>query len=451
MNHLREVVREAFPAVIEGQVHRVLGLTAESRGLFALVGGSCEIHCRDGQELRAEVVGFRQEHAIVAPCGDIRGISAGDRILYRGKTASVRVGAGLIGHVIDSEGTPLDGTPCLGHTVDVPLHRQPGNPLLRQKIDRVLVTGVKAIDSLSTVGRGQRMGIFAGGGVGKSLLLGMIARNTSASVVVIGLIGERSREVREFVERNLGPGGLRRAVVVAATSEEPALKRIQAALVATAIAEYFRDEGHDVLLLMDSLTRVATAQREIGLSCGEPPTTRGYPPSVLALLPRLLERAGPGTNGSITGFYSVLVEGDDRHDPIADCARSVLDGNLWLAREAAERGFFPAIDPLSSLSRVQSSVVEEDHLEAAVAVKAHLSRYRQVEDLIRLGAYVPGADPSIDESVQMFPRIEAFLQQDKNETSDFDSTVQGLQGLLLGEKTEEAKSVVVGQRGGGKP
>ncbi|MBI4602751.1 MAG: FliI/YscN family ATPase, partial [Planctomycetes bacterium] len=409
--------------------HRVLGLTAESRGLHAPVGDSCEIICRDGQRIQAEVVGFREEHAIVAPCGDIRGISAGDRIVYRGRTASVRVGPGLVGRVIDAEAKPLDGRRLAGAAVDAPLHRVPINPLLRRPIDRQLVTGVRAIDGLCTVGRGQRMGIFAGSGVGKSVLLGMIARNADAEVVVLGLIGERSREVLESVERDLGEEGLRRTVVVAATSEEPALKRIQAALVATAVAEHFRDQGKDVLLLMDSLTRVATAQRELGLSCGEPPTTKGYPPSVFGLLPRLLERAGPGAVGSITGFYAVLVEADDPHDPVADCARSLLDGHLWLARDAAERGHYPAIDPVASLSRVQGSLVDPEHLAAAVEVKAHLARYRQVEDLIRLGAYVPGADPAVDESVQLCPRIEAYLRQEKNERSDFAVTLEGLKAL----------------------
>lgn len=430
MRTLARVVEDVFPAVLEGQIHRVLGLTAESRGLFAPVGGSCQIHCRNGQRLEAEVVGFRQEHAIVAPYGDIRGIAAGDRIVYRGKRACVRVGPGLVGRVIDSEGAPLDGRPFTGSFVEVPLHSTPGNPLLRSQVERVLATGVRAIDGLSTVGRGQRMGIFAGSGVGKSILLGMIARNTDAQVVVIGLIGERSREVGEFVEKNLGEAGLRRTIVVAATSEEPALKRLQAAFVATAISEYFRAQGQDVLLLMDSLSRVATAQRELGLSCGEPPATKGYPPSVFALLPRLLERAGPAARGSITGFYTVLVEGDDPHDPIADCARSVLDGHLWLSRESAERGFFPAIDPLSSLSRVQSSLVDPAHLAAAVQMRAHLSRYRQVEDLIRMGAYVPGADPIVDESVQLYPRIEAFLRQEKDTASSFERTVAGLRALV---------------------
>lgn len=422
-------VEAAFPAVVEGQVHRVLGLTAESRGLFAPIGGACEIHAKGGRRIRAEVVGFREEHAIVAPYGDIRGIAAGDRIVYRGTTAGVRVGSGLIGHVIDCEGKLLDGGRAGALTAEAPLHRLPGNPLARKRVDRLFVTGVRAIDGLLTVGCGQRMGIFSGAGVGKSTLLGMIARHTEAPVVVIGLIGERSREVREFVEKNLGTEGLRRAVVVAATSEEPALKRIQAAYVATAVAEHFRDQGHDVLLLMDSLTRVAIAQRELGLSCGETPTTKGFPASAFAMLPKLLERAGPAEKGSITAFYAVLVEADDRHDPIADSARSVLDGHLWLSREAAERGSFPAIDPLSSLSRVQPSVVDEAHLSATAAVRAHLARYREVEDLIRLGAYQPGADPAVDAAIHLLPRIEAFLRQDRHERSDFVATASALKAL----------------------
>lgn len=444
MRHLIPVVRGTFLAVIEGQVHRLLGLTAESRGLFAPIGGSCEIHCRGGQKLRAEVVGFRQEHAVVAPCGDIWGISAGDRIVYRGRKSSVLVGPGLIGRVVDSEGKPLDGGPPLARGVEVPLHRAPGNPLRRRRVDRPLVTGVRAIDALLTVGRGQRMGILSGAGVGKSVLVGMIARNADAPVVVIGLIGERSREVREFVERNLGPDGLRRTVVVAATCEEPALKRIQAALVATAVAEHFRDCGHDVLLLMDSLTRVATAQREIGLSCGEPPATKGYPPSVFAMIPRLVERAGPSERGSITGFYTVLVEGDDQSDPIAECARASMDGQIWLSREAAERGFFPAIDPLASLSRVQPNVVDEEHLEAAAALRAHLARYRKVEDLLRLGAYSPGSDAETDESIQLYPRIEKFLRQERLEKSGFDLTLRDLKALAGSRASPPAREAAKG-------
>ena len=447
MRTLFDVVDRTFPAVIEGQVHRVLGLTAESRGLFAPVGGQCEIYCRGGQRLAAEVVGFRQEHAIVAPYGDIRGISAGDRIVYRGKTSTVRVGPGLIGHVIDAEGKLLERGERLARGVDVPLHRTPGNPLQGRQIEKPLATGVRAIDAMLTVGCGQRLGIFSGSGVGKSELMGMIARNTAASLVVIGLIGERSREVREFVDRNLGQDGLRRAVVVAATSEEPALKRIQAALVAIAVAEYFRDARQDVLLLIDSLTRVATAQRELGLSCGEPPATKGYPPSVFSLLPKLLERAGPTSRGSITGIYTVLVEADDRHDPVADCASSNLDGHLWLSRELAEGGFFPAIDTLGSLSRVQNNVVTPEHLQAASELRAHLARYRQVEDLIRLGAYVPGADPEVDRSVRIYPRIESFLRQAKQETCEFDDAVQQLIGLF-GSGADTRTTAGVGVAGG---
>jgi FliI/YscN family ATPase len=442
MKRLIPVVRNVFPAVIEGEVHRLLGLTAESQGLFAPVGGRCEIHCRNGKRIRAEVVGFRQEHAIVAPLGDLWGISAGDRIVYRGAKATVRVGPGLIGRVIDSEGNPLDGLSLPTSGVEVPLQRAPENPLKRRPVDRPLVTGVRSIDAILTVGRGQRMGILSGAGVGKSVLMGMIARNTDASVVVIGLIGERSREVREFVERNLGPDGLRRSIVVAATSEEPALKRIQAALVATAVAEFFRDAGQDVLLLMDSLTRVATAQRELGLSCGEPPATKGYPPSVFGMIPRLLERAGPSEHGSITGFYTVLVEADDQNDPVADCARSVMDGQLWLSREAAERACFPAIDPLYSLSRVQPSIVDSQHLAAAKAVKGHIARYRKVEDLIRLSAYSAGSDPAVDASVGIYPKIERFLCQDQRERSEFAPTVDALKALV-------SEDPVLGLGGGG--
>ena len=430
MTGLVDVVRDTFPARIEGQVHRVLGLTAESRGLFAPVGGYCEISCRSGKTLAAEVVGFRQEHAILAPYGDIRGVSAGDRVVYSGKTFSVRVGPELIGQVVDGEGCLLGTGERLACGLDVSLHQTPRNPLERPRIDLPLPTGVRAIDGLLTVGCGQRLGIFSGSGVGKSMLLGMIARNTAASVVVIGLIGERSREVREFIDRNLGAEGLRRTVVVAATSEESPLRRIQAAHAATAIAEYFRDTGADVLLLMDSLTRVATAQRELGLSGGETPATKGYPPSVFSLLPKLLERAGPTEEGSITGIYTVLVEADDRQDPVADCARSVLDGHLWLSRDLAERGVFPAIDPLGSLSRVQNHVVSAKHLQAADNARVHIARYRQVEDLIRLGAYVPGAEPAVDASVQLYPAIESFLSQEKNERCDFEETRRWLSKLV---------------------
>jgi len=427
-------VEEAFPACILGRVQRLLGAIAECRGLFAPIGARCEIRCRGGERIPAEVVGFRDELALIAPASDMRGIAAGDPVEYRGRVASVRVGSDLLGRVVDADGRPLDGssTPIFSER-EVPLYNRPISPLERQPVDRVLATGVRAIDAMFSVGRGQRLGIFAGSGVGKSLLLGTLARNTEVPIVVLGLIGERGREVRDFVENELGPQGLRRTVVVAATAEEPALRRLQAALVATAVAEHFRDQGEHVLLLIDSLTRVAMAQREIGLSMGEPPATKGYPPSVFSLLPRLLERAGPGARGSITGFYTVLVESDDRNDPVVDCVRAVLDGHLWLSRDLAERGHYPAIDPLASLSRVQPRIVTREHAAAARVVRAHLARYRDAEDLIRLGAYVPGSDVGTDAAVQRMPEIERFLRQHQHETHSFDESVERLLRVAAGE------------------
>ncbi len=443
MKYLVETVRSLAPVRVSGQVHRLLGAVAESRGLFAPVGGQCEILCRSGNRLPAEVVGFRGEHALVAPCGDTRGMAAGDRIEYRGEMANVTVSSELIGRVIDAEGVPIDdcGAP-LGPGIDIPLYRPPGNPLKRLPVDRPLATGIRAIDALCTVGRGQRLGIFSGSGVGKSVLLGMLARNTEAETVVLGLIGERSREVREFVERELGPEGRSRAVVVAATAEEPALKRLKAALVATAIAEHFRDQGRHVLLLLDSLSRVAMAQRELGLSMGEPPATKGYPPSVFALLPRLLERAGPGVRGSISGFFTALVEAEDKNDPVIDCVRAALDGHIWLSRDLAERGHFPAIDGLTSLSRVQAQLVSDEHLAAARRLRGSLARYRDAEELLRLGAYVPGGDPLTDGAIELMPRLEPFLRQERYDVSEYGTTVERL--LELSGEVQPAAETRVG-------
>jgi FliI/YscN family ATPase len=364
-------------------------------------------------------------------------MAAGDPVEYCGRVASVRVSEDLLGRVIDADGIPIDGDsqPLVGG-VEVPLHSRPVSPLERQPVDRVLRTGVRSIDSMFTVGRGQRLGIFAGSGVGKSMLLGMLARNTEAPIVVLGLIGERSREVRDFVENELGSTGLERTVVIVATAEEPALKRLEAAQVATSVAEFFRDRGEHVLLLLDSLTRVAMAQREIGLSMGEPPATKGYPPSVFSLLPRLLERAGPGATGSITGFYTVLVEADDRNDPVVDCARSALDGHLWLSRDLAERGHYPAIDPLSSLSRVQPRLIDSDHASDVRSLRAHLARYRDAEEMIRLGAYVAGTDSATDVAVQLMPSINRFLRQERDESSDYGSTIDLLHRVANGEEPE---------------
>jgi len=443
-----EILRDMTPAAICGEITRVVGLVAESQGLTAPVGSQCEIICRSGSRLAAEVVGFRQENAIVVPYGDIRGIAAGDRIFYRGDVPRVRVGPHLIGRVLDSAGMPIDrvalwdpdgrlarsaaGTPAGSPGAErmMPIHGVRMNPLERQRILKPLPTGVRTIDALFTIGRGQRMGIFSGAGVGKSVLLGMIARGAAAPISVIALIGERGREVREFLERDLGPEGRSRSVVIVATGDEPALKRVQAALIATSIAEYFRDRGEDVVFLLDSVTRVALAQREIGLSAGEPPATRGYPPSTFSLLARLLERTGPGLKGSISAFYTVLVEADDHNDPVGDSVRGIIDGHLWLSRDLASKAHYPAIDPLQSVSRVMPDVVSEDHLKAARELVAMIARWRGVEDILQLGAYVPGGDPRVDEAIRAMPAIEALLRQDFRERTAYEETVRRLCDLV---------------------
>ncbi len=418
---------------VAGRISRVTGLVAEATGLSAPIGALCCIGRQGGPPLPAEIVGFRDGRVFLMPLGDLTGVAPGEQAWSTQERALVPVGPGLLGRVVGPLGEPLDGRGPLQAEAHVPLRRSPPPAMSRQRIRAPLVTGVRVLDGLLTCGQGQRLGIFAGSGVGKSTLLGMIARGTAASVNVIGLIGERGREVQEFIEEDLGPEGLARSVVVVATSDQPPLLRRQAALLATAIAEDCRDRGHAVLLMMDSLTRFAMAQREVGLAVGEPPTTRGYPPSAFALLPQLLERAGPGSGpGSITGLYTVLVEGDDMNEPVADAARAILDGHITLARELADRGHYPPIDVLASVSRVMPLVVPEGHMAAALRVREALGAAREVEDLVRIGAYASGSDPVADWALKHLPAIQRFLRQTADDRGSFEETLAQLQGLVKG-------------------
>ncbi len=421
-----ERLAEIEPARIRGRVRQAVGLVVQAEGLPVPVGSLCEILPSGVPPVRCEVVGFREDAALLMPLGELEGVRRGDEVVCRARSPRLPVGRGLLGRVVDAEGRAVDGGPPVPVERRVPLQARPPCPLERPRISEPLATGVRAIDALHTCGRGQRLGIFSGSGVGKSTLLGMCARNTAADVSVVALVGERGREVRDFIEKDLGPEGLRRSVVVVETSERPALLRVRAALAATAVAEFFRDEGADVLLLLDSLTRMANAQREIGLSAGEPPATKGYPPSVFAQMPRLLERAGRAARGSITGFYTVLVEADDAADPIADAARAVLDGHVWLSRGLAHRAHYPAVDPLESVSRLMIDVVSPEHLEAAARVKALLASYREHEDLVNVGAYVRGSNPEVDRAVEARGPIMGFLRQGVGEKAGFEETRKAL-------------------------
>ena len=411
-----------------GRISRVVGLTLESMGPPSRVGELVEVQRPDGGPLVAEVVGFKDRHAVLMPLGSAEGVAPGSAVLSCHRPLRVPVGPSLLGRVLDGLGRPIDGQGPILTDARYPVERPAPDPLRRPRITRAISVGVRAIDGLLTCGKGQRLGIFAGSGVGKSTLLGMMARGTDADAVVVALVGERGREVRDFIERDLG-SGLERAVVVAATSDQPAMVRVKAAFVATAIAEYFRDQGMDVLLMMDSLTRLAYAQREIGLAAGEPPTTRGYPPSVFSLLPRLLERAGTSDRGSITGFYTVLVDGDDLNDPVADAARAILDGHVVLSRHLAERHHYPAIDVLASVSRLMSEVADPEHQKAAAALRRLMAAYRDVEDLVHIGAYVRGSNPLADRAVDARESIDRFLQQGVFERARFDETVEALRAL----------------------
>lgn len=408
-----------------GKVTRVVGLTIESKGPQVSIGELCYIIIGKAlkRKVMAEVVGFRDEMVLLMPFTTVHDISPGSLVEATKKPLEVKVGSGLIGHIVDGLGQPLNGLELPNGLSSFPTENSPPNPLSRPRIHEPLSLGVRAIDSLFTVGKGQRMGIFAGSGVGKSTLMSMIAKNSEADVNVIALIGERGREVRDFIERDLGEDGLRKTVVVVATSDQPALMRIKGAMTATAIAEYFRNQGLNVTLMMDSVTRFAMAQREIGLAIGEPPTTKGYTPSVFAYLPKLLERSGTNEQGSITAFYTVLVDGDDMNEPIADAVRGILDGHLVLDRKLANKGQFPAINALRSISRVMNDIVEPAHRIAADHLRQLLAIYTDSEDLINIGAYKRGTSREVDEAIQMYPNIIQFIKQSTEEKVSFNDAV----------------------------
>ena len=411
----RAAKRAARPAV-EGRLSEIVGLVMEAQGCRAAIGDVYELHPDGMPSVEAEVVGIRGGNTLLMPLGDTYGLQAGCPVRRVGRAARARVGDALLGRVVDGMGRPLDGGPTPDCTLEMSLHGQQRNPLLRRPVQEEVRVGVRAIDGLLSLGKGQRTGIFAGAGVGKSSLLAMMIRRTQADVCVMGLIGERGREVEEFVNRILGESGREKAVVVAATSASPPLVRARGALYATTIAEYFRSQGKSVLLLMDSLTRYAQALREVGLAVGEPPTTKGYTPSVFASLPRLLERAGTCQGpGSITGIYTVLVEGDDLNDPVADGVRAILDGHIVLSRDLAERGHFPAIDVSKSISRVFGDVAPESRQQCAARARELFANYREAEDLVAIGAYQQGAMPRLDEALARMPRLEGFLKQGFNE------------------------------------
>jgi flagellum-specific ATP synthase len=420
------------PIQAVGCVTKVSGLIVESQGPTVKVGSVCCIDPGEGlPKIKAEVIGFSQERALLMPLEEIRGIASGSRVAAEDQDASTDVGQGLLGRVIDGLGNPIDGKGFIAAEARYPIYANPVNPLSRQRIRKPLDTGIRALNGLLTIGSGQRIGIFAGSGVGKSTLLGMIARQSTADVNVVALIGERGKELNDFIEKDLGEEGLRRSVVVVATSDKPPLIRMRGAFIATAIAEYFRDRGGQVVLMMDSVTRFAMAQREVGLAAGEPPTTRGYTPSVFTLLPRLLERAGTTSGtGSITGLYTVLVEGDDMNDPIADATRGILDGHAVLSRDLADRNHYPAIDVLASISRTMIDVATPEHRKYAGRLKEVLATYGKVEDLINIGAYVAGSNPEIDYAISMKDRIEAYLKQDINESINFETSVRQLGTLF---------------------
>ncbi|CRK80908.1 flagellar protein export ATPase FliI [Neobacillus massiliamazoniensis] len=427
-----KLIRSIDPVRVNGKITQIIGLTIESQGPDVRIGELCSIYPAQSQTpIQAEVVGIKENKVLLMPLGEVQSIGPGCDVVASGKPITVKAGSQLLGRVLDGLGQPIDGMPLPLGLEEVPTYSKPPNPLSRPRILSPLRVGVRTIDGLLTMGKGQRIGIFAGSGVGKSTLLGMISRNTTADVNVIALIGERGREVNDFLEQNLGEEGLKKSVVIVATSDQPALIRIKGALTATSIAEYFRNQGKNVLLVMDSVTRFAMAQREIGLAIGEPPTTKGYTPSVFAMLPQLLERAGTGPKGSISAIYTVLVDGDDMNEPIADAVRGILDGHIVLNRSIAGKGIFPAIDVLNSASRVMTEITSDEHLSSVHTFKKLLASYNEAEDLINIGAYKKGSNRDIDLAIRLKPQMDQFLRQ----------------GIFEASKLEDAKSFLISQFG----
>lgn len=432
MLELDKHLKNIMPVGLTGRVTRIVGLTVSVGGFPAPLGAVAKIEAEQGADLEAEVIGFSGEETLLLPYGELNGVRRGTRVSLGYSVQGARVGEALLGRIINGRGKYLDGLPPAILPRHMALQSLQVSPMQRPRIDASLATGVRAIDGLLTCGKGQRLGIFAGSGVGKSTLLGQIARSTEADVNVVVLIGERGREVREFIERDLGTTGLSKSVVVVATGDDPAVLRLRAAYLGTSIAEYFRETGRDVLLVMDSITRFALAQREIGLAAGEPPATRGYPPSVFSLLPRLLERSGRTKSGSITGFYTVLVEGDDSNEPISDAVRGILDGHIVLSRKLAQQGHFPAIDILSSISRLMPEITDDAQCQAATRLRQLLAAHQQAEDLISIGAYQNGSNADVDAAIRLQEPIRAFLRQHASESGPIVETRAWLRRLILG-------------------
>ncbi|MSR91076.1 flagellar protein export ATPase FliI [Inconstantimicrobium porci] len=426
---LEKKISETNTVFTEGKVTKVIGLTIEAEGIKSFVGELCTIYNEMNNSIKCEVVGFRDNAVLLMPLGELVGISPGCRVVPENKPLSVRCSDELLGKIIDGLGNPLDGSK-IQFGEDYNLDNDPPDPMKRKRIKEIMPTGLRAIDAFLTCGEGQRLGIFAGSGVGKSTTLGMIAREAKADVNVISLIGERGREVLDFIEKDLGPEGMKRSVVVCATSDKPALIRLKGALTATAIAEYFRDQGKKVILMMDSVTRFAMAQREIGLAIGEPPATKGYTPSVFAKLPRLLERSGTSEKGSITAFYTVLVDGDDFNEPIADAVRGILDGHIVLSRALAHKNHYPAIDVLNSVSRLMPSIAPEEHKNAASEARDLLATYKESEDLINIGAYAKGSNKKIDKAINFNDSLNNFLKQKIDEKAPYEKTIETLTSMF---------------------